>query len=624
MKKTILLAVTALAVTLTAPAASADPPLALAKPTGDQPVGTASLSRADLFYPAVSALGKRKRFMTEAEAKAALGEAGITTIRPSVLTTVRTDAFVDARPAGRHLPLVVLSAGPELTSLAEDLASHGTVVVVAGRGADIPSVLDSLLGSKWAELIDPSRIGSAGGANTSDARIKAGLDLDGTASALPPDRPFLYLGTEARQPGWDRLTGWKRSLVVAGTVHPSFTDLGLIGEQLGLGFGATTPAARTQAVTAAYVRAFFDEHLRGEPQPLLAQPSARYPEVGFAGTSTPYLPAPTGDRPVGGTTVYLKDTSRPDPWVPSVPYRELMVSLFYPAASANGPKTRYLTPEESAALLAGSGLDVPPDLLTTMVTNAVADARPGGRNLPLVVLSPGYTKPRATLSALAEDLASHGYAVAVLGHTYENSGQSMPGGRFAGCASCEVPHDPAFWRKLELGRAADVSFVLDSLTRSKWGPLIDASRIGMAGHSVGGASALPTMVADARVKAGMDIDGTTEVPLTAPGLDRPFMFVSHQLAATACAPGNEPWERDWAQLTGWKRWAEVAGTQHASFTDVGLVADEFGIDMGATTGGRRTQDITRAYVNAFFDQHLRGEPRPLLDRPGYPEVSFCR
>ncbi len=174
-----------------------------------------------------------------------------------------------------------------------------------------------------------------------------------------------------------------------------------------------------------------------------------------------------------------------------------------------------------------------------------------------------------------------------------------------------------------LGRAADVSFVLNSLTRSKWGSLIDASRIGMAGHSVGGASSLPTMVADARVKAGMDIDGTTEVPLTAPGLDRPFMFVSHQLAATACAPGNEPWERDWAQLTGWKRWAEVAGTQHASFTDVGLLADEFGIDMGATTGGVRTQAITRAYVNAFFDQHLRGEPRPLLDRPGFPEVSFC-
>ncbi|GAB3159851.1 hypothetical protein GCM10027258_73990 [Amycolatopsis stemonae] len=332
-------------------------------------------------------------------------------------------------------------------------------------------------------------------------------------------------------------------------------------------------------------------------------------------TSAPSLPAPTGDHPVGSTPVHLKNPSRPDPWVPSVPCRELMVSLFYPAESSRGPKTQYLTAAESAALLQDSGLDVPPDLLARMVTNSVADARPAGSHLPLVVLSPGYTKPRATLTALAEDLASHGYAVAAVGHTYENAGQSFPDGRFAGCASREVPHDLAFWRKLERGRAADVSFVLDALTRS---PLVDASRIGMAGHSVGGASTLPSMVADARIKAGTDIDGTPHVGLTPPGLARPFMFLGHQLAG---AP-DESWERDWAQLTGWKRWAEVAGARHASFTDVGLAGDELGVGFGATTSAVRTQEITRTYVTAFFDRHLRGEPRPVLDEPAYPEVSF--
>jgi hypothetical protein len=122
----------------------------------------------------------------------------------------------------------------------------------------------------------------------------------------------------------------------------------------------------------------------------------------------------------------------------------------------------------------------------------------------------------------------------------------------------------------------------------------------------------------------MDIDGTTMVPIPDPGLSRPFMFVSHQTAPVACAAGDESWDRDWAQMTGWKRWVEVAGTQHASFTDVGLFADQFGVDMDATTTGTRTQAITRAYVNGFFDQHLRGKPSPLLDEPGYPEIAFCR
>lgn len=333
-----------------------------------------------------------------------------------------------------------------------------------------------------------------------------------------------------------------------------------------------------------------------------------------------HLPAPTGSRPVGTTSLYLKDTSRPDPWVSSVPYRELMVSMYYPTASARGDRARYMTPAESAALLEDSGLDVDPDVLSTVRTNSVADARPAGRRLPLVVLSPGYTKPRTTLTALAEDLASHGYVVAVVGHTYENSGTSFPDGRFVGCASCEVPHDQAFWEKLELGRAADVSFVLDQLTHGTWGRIVDPSKIGMAGHSVGGASTIPAMVGDDRIKAGMNIDGTTMYEIPDPGLDRPFMFMSHQLAPTACTADNPSWERDWAQMTGWKRWAEVAGTQHASFTDIGLFADQWGVDIGATTTAARTQAITRATVNAFFDQHLRGKPERALN---YPEVAFC-
>ena len=55
-------------------------------------------------------------------------------------------------------------------------------------------------------------------------------------------------------------------------------DIGVIGPQLGLDFGEV-PGERGAAITRAYVRAFFDRHLRGEPQPLLDGPSASYPEV---------------------------------------------------------------------------------------------------------------------------------------------------------------------------------------------------------------------------------------------------------------------------------------------------------------------------------------------------------
>ena len=45
------------------------------------------------------------------------------------------------------------------------------------------------------------------------------------------------------------------------------------------------------------------------------------------------LPAPTGPYPVGQEDLYLVDHDRTDPWVPTGP-RELMVSVWYPAATA--------------------------------------------------------------------------------------------------------------------------------------------------------------------------------------------------------------------------------------------------------------------------------------------------
>lgn len=350
-----------------------------------------------------------------------------------------------------------------------------------------------------------------------------------------------------------------------------------------------------------------------------------------AADPAPELPAPTGRHPVGATSMYLNDTSRQDPWVPSET-RQLMVTVFYPAASGDGPAARYMTPAESAAFITKNEVpDLPPDILSRTRTNSVADARPAGRphSLPLVVLSPGYTKPRATLTALAQDLASHGYLVVVIGHTYEDSGTSFPDGRLAGCASCEVLHDEAFWQKLTLGRAADVSFVLDELTgrHPKWrgANLIDRSRIAMGGHSAGGGASPTAMLGDDRIRAGFDIDGGVHVPIPEPGLSRPFMFLGKQRPEVPepCADGN--WQDTFAQLTGWKRWLSVTGAQHASFTDVGLFADQFGLDLGATVSADRVQAITRAYLGAFLDRHLLGIPQPLLAAPSprYPEVVFC-
>ncbi len=352
---------------------------------------------------------------------------------------------------------------------------------------------------------------------------------------------------------------------------------------------------------------------------------------------TPYLPEPTGPCPAGTTSVYLKDVSRPDPWAAGVSARELMVSLWYPATPSDGRRARYMTAAESGLQLTSRGITgVPPDALSTVRTNAVTDAAPAGRprGLPLVVLSPGFTSSRSTLTALAEDLASHGYVVAGIDHTYESFGTAFPDGRVTTCLARQArQRGTGSPEKVAAGRAADVSFVLGELTgaRAPWpgAGLIDPSRIAMAGHSAGGAAAIAAMLADSRIRAGIDMDGATHAPIPEAGLSRPFLFLGKQSSYTPGTPGKKSavitWERDWKLLTGWKRWLLVAGAVHASFTDLALLADQIGIDIGAALSGARSLDITRAYVRAFFDQHLQGQPQALLDQPSprYPEVTFC-
>lgn len=404
--------------------------------------------------------------------------------------------------------------------------------------------------------------------------------------------------------------------------------------------GLRNPVLRGGMVAVAGLLAFAGSASLAPAPASAGSPVAATSAAATSGAATsggpsrmPFLPKPTGSQPVGTTSLYLKDTSRADPWVPTVKARELMVSLWYPATSPGRRRAQYMTPKESELLLKDAQItELPFDVFSKVRTNAFSDAKPAGRKrgLPLVVLSPGFKKPRSTLTALAEDLASRGYVVAGIDHTYESVATTFPDGRVTTCVPCEGDHDQTLFTKLSKSRAADVSFVLDQLSgpHPKWkgASLIDPSRIAMAGHSAGGASTIAAMVKDSRLRAGIDIDGTTPVGILGGELSRPFMFLGKPATYTPGAGGPaDTWERDWKFLTGWKRWLLLTGAVHDSFTDIIPLADQLGVDGGAELPGVRSLEITRTYVRAFFDLHLLKKPQPLLDKssPRYPEIKFC-
>jgi hypothetical protein len=119
----------------------------------------------------------------------------------------------------------------------------------------------------------------------------------------------------------------------------------------------------------------------------------------------------------------------------------------------------------------------------------------------------------------------------------------------------------------------------------------------------------------------VSLDGPFTPLIPETGLNhRPFMLLGD---ADAEAPGADPtWDASWPNLDGWKRWLTVSGADHYTFTDLDFLVDQSG--ALPIPGANRSVAMTRAYVGAFFEQHLKAIPQPLLNGPSnrFPEVTF--
>ncbi|UFQ17832.1 MULTISPECIES: alpha/beta hydrolase family protein [Streptomyces] len=368
------------------------------------------------------------------------------------------------------------------------------------------------------------------------------------------------------------------------------------------------------------------------------------------------LPAPTGPCAIGVVSARLVDRSRPDPWVPALPYRELMVDVWYPAAPGRpGGGHRlapYMAPGAAARWDAGSPHGIPRGALdfAALRTHARQAAPPetrGGRR-PVLVYAAGAGDPRTWGTTLVEELASRGHVVVTVDHTYESPGVQFPDGSvkdngplLAALAEAEREGTMSALLKKVLGvRVADARFVLDRLGSLPHGlsAIVDRGRVGMVGQSAGGVCAAQTMYEDRRVTAGVDLDGTLEfnpepngtnlLPVARHGLDRPFLLMGREGSDRTTEPS---WRSFWAHSTGWKRNVTLRDSRHQTYTDLATLLPAAGVDRATieehigTVDPARTVAVQRAYVASFFDRWLKGEDDGLLERPSgrYPEAEFA-
>ena len=375
------------------------------------------------------------------------------------------------------------------------------------------------------------------------------------------------------------------------------------------------------------------------------------------------LPMPTGPFSVGTIEVRLVDQGRPDPWVSGSP-RELMVSVWYPAgATAGHPLAGYMHSGAAAvfaeSVLGPIGLSdrVNFDAVRTHAWEGAALAD-GLARLPVVIFSPGGSLPRAMGTMLVEDLASHGFVVVTMDHTYEATAVEFPDGRVA---VRTLPEMDGLLKRMIGVRVADARFVLDQLESWQEGRLpeagdgtlpeglvagMDLARVGMFGHSAGGFTTAELMLVDARVLAGINLDGSMAYQMSkaeygasvTQGLDRPFMLMGAGVSGGPTRPHTHleapDWRSFWEASVGWKRDLYLPEGEHFTFTDYQAVAPQLSKKIFlprfllsrvlGTIDPAQAVDAQRAYIRAFFALHLSGEPQELLEgpSPAFPDVDF--
>ncbi|MGA3026658.1 MAG: family membership [Bryobacteraceae bacterium] len=369
------------------------------------------------------------------------------------------------------------------------------------------------------------------------------------------------------------------------------------------------------------------------------------------------LPAPTGPFAVGRATWGWTDDVTPDTLAP-VPgtRRELAVWIWYPSGAGQSAAVTedYLPAPWRAAVERDRGPLISEFLtrdLSRVHAHSIrnADVSPRQRSYPVVIMRAGASAEVANYSTLAEDLASHGYVVVGFDAPYRTHVVVLPDGRVVTrtpennpevCLGLGEPEQARCVSKLLTAWTADIAFTLDRLEQlnssdasGRFRGGLDMTRVGVFGHSFGGAAAAQFCHDDSRCKAGIDVDGAPFGSVIQEGLHQPFMFIlSDQIHGsdpeTHRVLGNIQSIYDRLPPDGRLR-ILIRGANHFLFSDDGALLKShivmrtlrmFGI---VGIDGRRQLAVTAYCVHSFFDAYLKqaGASRLRISSPLYPEIQ---
>lgn len=337
-----------------------------------------------------------------------------------------------------------------------------------------------------------------------------------------------------------------------------------------------------------------------------------------------------------------------------------MVKVWYPAEKAGTEAEVYIEPSIAASFASQHGF---PAFVSSHLPRiqthryATAPLANDKQQYPVLLFSHGLRVPVVFYSAFLEELASQGYIIFCLQHTYETAGVRFPEGRLAEYNAEAIPVGNRWDQVWQINQdfmaatdsavrvqkvyemnevmptsdrvrawAEDIHFLLDELERMQNQPKnpfygrLSLAQVGGFGHSMGGAAMAQAMLQDARIKAGANWDGGQWGDLIGNRINRPFLALD-----AVRDPANYPFmlmnpiiyaEADMPQLS----YMQLDGTGHCNFSDMAFLSPLRIVTEAGPIDPARSIELVNKLTLSFFNTHLRQQGKFLTGELKHPEI----
>ena len=245
------------------------------------------------------------------------------------------------------------------------------------------------------------------------------------------------------------------------------------------------------------------------------------------------IPEPTGKYNIGTRSQHLIDLNREEIATQERnDFRELMVQIWYPS---NLKGFQYL----KINIPASDNLFE--DLLARNVlqySNSFEDLPVStDRKFPLIIFSHGIFKGyRFQSTFLTEELASHGFIIVSIDHTYYSRNVSFSNRKIISRFDSNIKYDnkEEGWHAVIDIWSKDINYVVETIlnfndTRGHFlYQKIDHKNVAAIGHSFGGAAALMASITNEKIKVAINYDGTVDGKITKYGLSKPTLYFARE------------------------------------------------------------------------------------------------